>query len=183
MNRRRDALLSASEFALAVNRVATSIPGRQVATVGKIRAEPGAQNVIPGRVVMSLEIRDLAADKIVTVYDGIRAEAAKIAQARETPISFAELKIASEPAPTDERIRRIIADAATSLGLTHKLMPSGAGHDSQAMARIAPTGMIFVPSVGGISHSPKEFTASKDMANGANVLLRTVLAIDRGGLR
>jgi beta-ureidopropionase / N-carbamoyl-L-amino-acid hydrolase len=183
MNRRRDALLSAAEFALAVNRIATSIPGRQVATVGKIRAEPGAQNVIPGRVVMSLEIRDLAADKIVTVYDAIRAEAAKIAQARETPISFAELKIASEPAPTDARIRRIIADAATSLGLTHKLMPSGAGHDSQAMARIAPTGMIFVPSVGGISHSPKEFTTSKDMANGANVLLRTVLAIDRGELR
>jgi beta-ureidopropionase / N-carbamoyl-L-amino-acid hydrolase len=183
MNRRRDALLSAAELALAVNRVAISIPGRQVATVGKIRAEPGAQNVIPGRVVMSLEIRDLAADKIETVYEAIRAEAAKIAQARETPISFTELKIASEPAPTDERIRRIIADAAASLDLSHKLMPSGAGHDSQAMARIAPTGMIFVPSVGGISHSPKEFTTPKDMANGANVLLRTVLAIDRGGLR
>jgi beta-ureidopropionase / N-carbamoyl-L-amino-acid hydrolase len=183
MNRRRDALLSAAELALAVNRVATSIPGRQVATVGKIRAEPGAQNVIPGRVVMSLEIRDLAADKISTVYEAIRAEAAKIAQARETPISFAELKIASEPAPTDERLRRIITEAAGSLGLTHRLMPSGAGHDAQAMARIAPTGMIFVPSVGGISHSPKEFTASRDMANGANVLLRTILAIDRGALR
>lgn len=183
MNRRRDALLSAAELALAVNRVATSLPGRQVATVGKIRAEPGAQNVIPGRVVMSLEIRDLSADKINTVYDAVRAEAVKIAQARETPISFAELKIASEPAPTDERIRGIIAEAARSLGLTHKLMPSGAGHDAQAMARIAPTGMIFVPSVGGISHSPKEFTSSKDMANGANVLLRTVLAIDRGELR
>jgi beta-ureidopropionase / N-carbamoyl-L-amino-acid hydrolase len=182
MNRRRDALLSAAELALAVNRVATSMPGRQVATVGKIRAEPGAQNVIPGKVVMSLEIRDLSADKITTVYDAVRAEAAKIAQARDTSINFAELKIAAEPAPTDERIRGIIADAARSLGLTHKLMPSGAGHDAQAMARIAPTGMIFVPSVDGISHSPKEFTSPKDMANGANVLLRTVLAIDRGAL-
>ena len=61
-------------------------------------------------------------------------------------------------------------------------MPSGAGHDAQDMTHIAPTGMIFVPSAGGISHSPKEFTSPKDMANGANVLLQTVLAIDRGEL-
>jgi beta-ureidopropionase / N-carbamoyl-L-amino-acid hydrolase len=183
MNRRRDALLSAAEFALAVNRVATGVPGRQVATVGRIRAEPGARNVIPGRVVMSLEIRDLEAKKIADVYEAIRTEAAKIAQARQTPISFGELEVASEPAPTDERMRRIIAKAASSLDLTHKLMPSGAGHDAQDMTHIAPTGMIFVPSVGGVSHSPKEFTSSPDMANGANVLLQTILAIDRGELR
>ncbi len=182
MNRRRDALLSAAEFALAVNRVATTLPGRHVATVGRIRAEPGAPNVIPGRAVMSLEIRDLAAEKIRDVYDAIHAEALKIAQARQTPISFAEIEVASEPAPTDERMRRIIAKAASSLGLTHKLMPSGAGHDAQDMTHIAPTGMIFVPSVGGVSHSPKEFTSPQDMANGANVLLQTVLAIDRGEL-
>ncbi|MGH8178541.1 MAG: Zn-dependent hydrolase [Steroidobacter sp.] len=182
MNRRRDALLSAAEFALAVNRVATTLPGRQVATVGRIRAEPGAPNVIPGRVVMSLEIRDLAAEKVTAVYDAIRAEASKIAQARQTPISFMELQVASEPAPTDERIRRIIANSAKSLGLTHKLMPSGAGHDAQEMTHIAPTGMIFAPSVGGVSHSPKELTSQQDMGNGANVLLQTVLAIDRGEL-
>ena len=61
-------------------------------------------------------------------------------------------------------------------------MPSGAGHDAQEMSRIAPIGMIFVPSVGGISHSPKEYTSPADIANGANVLLRTVLAIDGGAL-
>jgi beta-ureidopropionase / N-carbamoyl-L-amino-acid hydrolase len=183
MNRRRDAMLSAAELALAVNRVATSTPGRHVATVGRIRAEPGAPNVIPGRVVMSLEIRDLEAKKISDVYETIRSEAAKIAQARNTPIRFAELQVASEPAPTDERMRRIIARAAGSLGLSHKLMPSGAGHDAQDMTHIAPTGMIFVPSVGGVSHSPREFTSSRDMANGANVLLQTVLAVDRGELR
>jgi len=182
MNRRHDALLSAAEFALAVNRVATALPGRQVATVGKIRAEPGAPNVIPGRVVMSLEVRDLASEKIQQVFEAIRAEAEKIATARETPISFKELDVASEPAPTDERMRRIIAAAATSAGLTHRLMPSGAGHDAQDMTHIAPTGMIFVPSVGGVSHSPKEYTAPEDIANGVNVLLRTVLAIDGGKL-
>lgn len=182
MNRRRDALLSAAEFVLAVNRVTTSQPGRQVATVGRIRAEPGAPNVIPGKVVMSLEIRELASEKIQQVHDAIRAEAEKIAKARQTPFTFAELEVASEPAPTDERIRGIISKAASSLGLTHKLMPSGAGHDAQDMTHIAPTGMIFVPSVGGVSHSPKEYTSPQDMANGANVLLRTVLAIDRGDL-
>lgn len=182
MNRRRDAMLSAAEFALAVNRVATSLPGRHVATVGRIRAEPGAPNVIPGKVVMSLEIRDLDAAKIAQVHAAVVAEAEKIAKARQTPIAFAELQVASEPAPTDERMRRIIARAAESLGLKHQLMPSGAGHDAQDMTHIAPTGMIFVPSVGGVSHSPKEYTAPQDMANGANVLLQTILAIDRGAL-
>jgi N-carbamoyl-L-amino-acid hydrolase len=131
---------------------------------------------------MSLEIRDLAAEKIQTVYESIRAEAERIATARQTPIAFKELSVASEPAPTDERMRRIIAAAATSLGLSHRLMPSGAGHDAQDMTHIAPTGMIFVPSVDGVSHSPKEYTSPADIANGANVLLRTVLAIDRGDL-
>ena len=181
MNGRRDALVSAAELALAVNRIATSLPGRQVATVGQIRAEPGAPNVIPGRVVMSLEIRDLASESIQTVFDAIGTEAGRIAAARQTPIRFAELDSVA-PAPTHPPVRRIIADAAGELGLRHRPMPSGAGHDTQNIARIAPTGMIFVPSVLGISHSPKEYTSPEDMANGANVLLRTVLAIDRGAL-
>jgi len=87
-----------------------------------------------------------------------------------------------EPAPTDERLRRIIATSADNLGLSNRFMPSGAGHDAQDMALIAPTGMIFVPSVNGISHSPKEFTSAQDMANGASVLFNTVLEIDGGAL-
>ena len=182
MNRRRDALLSAAELTLAVNRIASSMPGQQVATVGRIRAEPGAPNVIPGRVTMSLEIRDLAAPKMDFVYEAIAAEAKRIEAARQTPIRFAEIDVALAPAPTDERVRRIIAESATSLGLTVRSMPSGAGHDAQDMAHIAPIGMIFVPSEGGISHSPQEYTSPADVANGVNVLLRTVLAIDRGEL-
>jgi N-carbamoyl-L-amino-acid hydrolase len=182
MNRRRDALLPAAEIALAVNRVATTIPGRHVATVGRIRAEPGAPNVIPGRVVMSLEIRDLASENIQKVFDAIATEASRIATARQTAVRLQEVDIASAPAPTHKRMREIIAAAAKDLGLSYKLMPSGAGHDAQDMTHIAPTGMIFVPSASGISHSPKEYTSPEDMANGANVLLRTVLAIDRGAL-
>jgi N-carbamoyl-L-amino-acid hydrolase len=182
MNRRRDALLAAAELALAVNRVATTTAGTQVATVGRIRAEPGAPNVIPGRVEMSLEIRDLAAEKMRSVFEDVQAEAKRIAEARSTPIRFAEVDVALEPAPTDERLRKIVEEAAASLGLSHRRMPSGAGHDAQEMARVAPIAMIFVPSRGGISHAPDEFTEPADIANGADVLLRTLLAIDRGAL-
>ena len=116
------------------------------------------------------------------MFDSIRAAAERIAEARDTPIGFEELDVAAPPAPTNEQMRRIIADAADRSGLSFKLMPSGAGHDAQDIARIAPIGMIFVPSVEGISHSPRELTSADDMANGATVLLRTVLAVDGGAL-
>ena len=182
MNRRWDAMVTAAELTLAINRIATELPGRQVATVGKIRAFPGAPNVIPGEVVLSLEIRDLESAKIQNVFDLIRAEADQISDARSTPIRFQEVDVASPPAPTDEQMRRIIAASADELGMSFRLMPSGAGHDAQDLATIAPTGMIFVPSVDGISHSPREFTSARDMANGASVLLKTILAIDDGAL-
>jgi len=182
MNRRWDAMVSAAEFVLAVNHVATSMPGSQVATVGKIHAKPGAPNVIPGEVVLSLEIRDLSSEKIQRVFDDISAAGKRIADARSTPIRYDEIDVDVAPAPTDERLRRVIAASADDLGLSNKLMPSGAGHDAQDMALIAPTGMIFVPSAKGISHSPKEFTSAQDMANGASVLLHTVLEIDGGAL-
>lgn len=182
MNRRWDAMVTAAELTLAINRIATELPGRQVATVGKIQAFPGAPNVIPGEVVLSLEIRDLESAKIQNVFDLIRAEADQISDARSTPIRFQEVDVASPPAPTDEQMRRIIAASADELGMSFRLMPSGAGHDAQDLATIAPTGMIFVPSVDGISHSPREFTSARDMANGASVLLKTILAIDDGAL-
>jgi N-carbamoyl-L-amino-acid hydrolase len=182
MDQRHDALLAASELVLAVNAAATGFPGRQVATVGRIRAEPGAPNVIPGRVVLSVEVRDLDAARIAAVFERIRSRAAEIAQARGTQIEFRDLEATAAPALTDPRIQRIIAGEARALGLTTMAMPSGAGHDAQDIARIAPIGMIFVPSVGGISHSPREYTAPADIANGVNVLLRSVVAIDAGAL-
>ena len=182
MNRRWDAMISAAEYILAVNEVVTSMPGAQVATVGRIHAAPGAPNVIPGEVVLSLEIRDLSAAKMQRVFDEISAASDRIGDARSTPIRHEEIDVAAPPAPTDERMRRIIAASADELGLSFKLMPSGAGHDAQDIARITPTGMIFVPSAKGISHSPEEFTSAIDMANGASVLLRTVLEIDGGAL-
>ena len=178
MNNRRDALLAAAKFIEAVNRVVTSVPGRQVGTVGKIQAWPGAPNVIPGKVVLTLELRDLDAAKIQTLYQRIRAEADQIAQASKVTFDFKEINT-NIPAPTDARIRAIIDQSAKELGLTTKQMPSGAGHDAQDMARLAPVGMIFIPSIGGISHSPKEFSRPKDIENGANVLLGTLMRLDQ----
>ena len=182
MNQRKDALLAAARLVESVNHIAKSISGRQVATVGTIQAEPGAPNVIPGKVVMSLEIRDLERSKIDLVFEKVRESAEKIAADTGTTISFAALDVTAVPAPTDPRLRKIIQEAATGLGLTTKLMPSGAGHDAQDIARIAPIGMIFVPSAGGISHSPKEFTTASDMANGASVLTQAILKLDEKGL-
>ena len=179
MNNRQDALLASARFIEAVNRIVTSVPGRQVGTVGKINALPGAPNVIPGKVVLSLELRDLDAAKINMLYDRIYAEAQQIASASRTKFDFKEINV-NIPAPTDPRIRSLISEAAKELGLSTKLLPSGAGHDAQDMARLGPVGMIFVPSVGGISHSPREFSHPEDIANGANVLLHTLLKLDKG---
>lgn len=179
MDKRQDALLAAAHLIIAVNKVVTGVPGRQVGTVGRIRAEPGAPNVIPGKVVMSLELRDLSAEIIDSLFQEIVKEAKVIAEKTDTKISFTPIEATAVPTPTDPSIRKIIAESAEELGLSYLFMPSGAGHDAQNMAKITPTGMIFVPSVGGISHSPKEFTHAKDVANGANVLLHTILKIDR----
>jgi N-carbamoyl-L-amino-acid hydrolase len=178
MNNRQDALLSAGTFIQAVNRIVMTTPGRHVGTVGRINAFPGAPNVIPGKVVLSLELRDLDAAKIKMLYDKIRDEAQKIATANKTKFDFTEINV-NIPAPTDPRIRTLISDAARELGLSTKLMPSGAGHDAQDMARLGPVGMIFVPSVAGISHSPREFSHPADIANGTNVLLHTLLKLDK----
>lgn len=178
MNQRHDALLAAAKFVEAVNRIVTSIPGRQVGTVGRIQAFPGAPNVIPGKVVLSLELRDLDAAKISQLYTMILAEAQQIAGASGTRFDFKEIN-ANIPAPTDERIRRLIAEAAAGLGFSTKTLPSGAGHDAQDMARLCPVGMIFIPSIAGISHSPREFSRPEDVANGVNVLLHTLLKLDR----
>lgn len=178
MNQRQDALLSAARFIQDVNRIVRSVPGRQVGTVGRIDARPGAPNVIPGTVRLSLELRDLDAGKIRMLYGRIEAAAHAIGVEDGTTFAFRQTS-ENVPALSTPAVRDAVRDAARRLGLSAKDMPSGAGHDAQDMARLGPMGMIFVPSVGGISHSPREFTRPEDVANGANVLLHTVLGLDR----
>lgn len=179
MKLRKDALLAASKLIIAVNEVINSYEGNQVANVGKIAAFPGAFNVVPGKVTLGLEIRDLSAEKITQLFKDIENKAAAIALASGTTINFTQNSLKTTPALTNKKLQETIDAAAKRLGFTTKLMQSGAGHDAQDMAMITDVGMIFVPSVGGISHSPKEFSTAKDMANGANVLLQTILTLDK----
>ena len=180
MDQRRDALLAAARFVDAVERIVRSVPGRQVGTVGRIQAWPGAPNVIPGRVACSLELRDLDESKIVALFGRIRDEAVRIGSATGTSFEFTQT-LRNVPAPSDPRIRALIDEVARERGLSARVMPSGAGHDAQSMAMLGPVGMIFVPSVDGISHSPKEFSRPEDIVKGANVLLEVVRRIDRWG--
>jgi N-carbamoyl-L-amino-acid hydrolase len=177
MNQRHDALLAAARYIEAVNRVVTSVPGRQVGTVGKIQSFPGAFNVIPGKVATSLELRDLDSAKVETLFEKIMVEVRRIETETGTKFDFKQVN-GSKPALTDTRFRQIIDESAKQLGLTTKALPSGAGHDAQEIADICPVGMIFVPSRDGISHSPREFSKPEDITNGANVLLQSLLKLD-----
>ncbi|MCO5723840.1 Zn-dependent hydrolase [Robiginitalea marina] len=177
MRMRQDALLAASRFIQAVNEEALAMEGGQVATVGRIDAYPGAPNVIPGKVLLSLEIRDLSDAVIDTLFDRIQGRADSIAESSGTQFAFTR-PYSGKPALTAPWIQEEIRRAATDLGLSHQQMPSGAGHDAQDMALICPVGMIFIPSRGGISHSPEEYSSPEDIANGANVLLKSLLQLD-----
>ena len=175
---REDALLTAARLIQAVNEEALKMEGKQVATVGRIHASPGAPNVIPGEVRLSLEIRDLSESVIDNLFENIGKRAKAIADSDGTSIEFNRLDTTGKPALTTPLIQAEIRKAATSLGLTHKQMQSGAGHDAQDMALICPVGMIFIPSKGGISHSPEEYSSPEDIANGANTLLNSLIQLD-----
>jgi beta-ureidopropionase / N-carbamoyl-L-amino-acid hydrolase len=179
MNMRKDALLPAAEFVLAVNKIVRSHEGAQVGTVGIIEAFPGAGNVIPGVVTLNLEIRDLSSEKIWMIYREIEAKGKSLATEAGIEVSIVHQEVASMPAMADEGIRKAIADQAKVLGFSTLSLPSGAGHDAQEMARIVPMGMIFIPSKNGISHAPSEYSSPEDITNGANVLLQTILNLDK----
>jgi N-carbamoyl-L-amino-acid hydrolase len=176
MPERKDALVAASQLVLAVREVVNSEPGRQVGTVGHLRVTPNAPNVVPGEVRMTIELRDLQSAKIARLAQTIKMRAAEIAKRTETEIGVAPLSHHDEALATPE-IQGLIEKAADGLGLRHTRLPSGAGHDAQMMALLGPMGMIFVPSVLGISHSPRELSRFADCARGADVLLHTVLAL------
>lgn len=180
MHERRDALLAAARFIDSVNRIVTSVPGRQVATVGKLEAKPGAPNVIVGEVILTLEMRDLDRPKVDRLFQRIQDEARNsIGPQTGTEFRFQRFHD-KKPVLTNESIQRQIKESAEDLGLSTLLMPSSAGHDSQNIAPLAPIGMIFIPSIGGVSHSAAEYSRPQDITAGANVLLGSLLRLDTG---
>jgi len=177
MNRRKDALAAASKDVLAVRDVVRAETGGQVGTVGYMKAEPGAPNVIPGRTEFPVELRDLDSAKIERMWGHIEERFKQTDKEENVQTSCTVLDDVA-PAQADTAMQNAIREAARAMGLATTDLPSRAGQDSQNIARIAPMAMIFVPSRDGISHSPKEFTSWQDIANGAEVLYRTVLLLD-----
>ena len=176
---RRDAAQGASAFVLKARETVLRDFEGCVANVGRMVLTPGAFNVIPGEVEVSLEFRSPEVGQLErlgeVLLDLARAQAERFGLELEaTPVE------AIPPAPMDQGVQDALSGAAEALGLTHVSLASGAGHDAQSFAGRCPVGMVFVPSVGGISHSPKEFTRWEDCVNGASVLLNGVLHLVGG---
>ncbi|MEE8202051.1 MAG: Zn-dependent hydrolase [Candidatus Acidoferrales bacterium] len=178
MDQRRDALVAASRIILAVREIVTAEPGRQVGTVGQMRVEPGAPNIIPERAVFPVELRDLSMEKLDRLAEQIRERAAHLAA--EEKVSFLMEPVSRhEPALTHPQIRHRMQQAAGEMRAAVLTLASGAGHDAQAMAKLCPVGMIFVPSRDGISHAPGEYSRPEEVACGAELLYHTLLRLDQ----
>jgi N-carbamoyl-L-amino-acid hydrolase len=177
MDVRRDALLTASRLVLAVNQLAAEQEICRVATVGAISAQPNAVNVIPGRVRLGVEFRDLDMANLARAEEELRRIAGEIASANGVQVAVRSQET-TRAVLISPRMQEMVAEAAARCGLAQQRLPSGAGHDAQAMESITDVAMVFVPSVAGISHSPEEFSTPEARANGASVLLHLLLLAD-----
>lgn len=176
MNERADALWAATAFIQrAKDHVMTHYtPG--VVNFGMIEAHPGAFNIVPGEVVLAMEFRhgsdeamdDMAADLLQLAHEVTNTDHLSLTVENAATI---------HPAPMSESVIQAVETACTQLDLSNMRLLSFAGHDAQSIAQVAPAGMLFVPSVDGISHNPAEYTAPDDRVNGANVVLHSLLAL------
>ena len=176
MDDRLDASLGASAFTLAAREMVMKDFPNCVVNVGKMDFAPGAFNIVPARVDVSLEFRSPDEEEFK------RLDAALLLLANTEATRFGlELKYENlgnhSPSIMSDKVQQAYATACDDLGLTHASLTSGAGHDGQSLANLCPVGMIFVPSVNGTSHSPKEFTKWDDCVNGTNVLLQAALRL------
>ena len=176
INLRYDAGLTASKINCYVRKIAEDIGGEQRATVGCTKYYPDVINVIPEKVIMTVDLRNdnneslLEAEKMLDDYI--------VELKKEFSVEISQERLARfNPVIYDSNIVKTIEDSAIELGFTTKRMTSGAGHDAQMMSRICPAAMIFVPSIDGISHNPEEFTKEEDLLAGVNVLSDVVLKL------
>lgn len=173
---RRDALWGGAELALAVRDLATASDERAVATVGVFEVSPGATNVIPGRVRLRIELRSPDEDRLTTLRGEVESLVTTIAGRNG-------LTAATEPwhhapaVPMHPALLRATRDALSAAGLPERTLPSWAGHDAKVLARRLPVGMLFVPSKGGLSHTPDEDTDPRHCAAGAQALLHAALRL------
>ncbi|MGH2404507.1 MAG: hydantoinase/carbamoylase family amidase, partial [bacterium] len=177
MSMRRDALWGASALVLEARRLALASEGEAVATVGRIDAEPGSTNVIPGVARVRVEIRSGSGPRLRDLREAVEAAARGLAREFGLNVSvdrWDDMRVE----PLDERIRTMALEAAASRGLRAISMPSWAGHDAKILAPHVPSGLLFVPSKDGISHAPDEETDPAHLTAGAQMLLDTLMKVD-----
>jgi len=178
MAARRDALTAGSEAVLALERICSEKNGL-VGTVGKMEISPNAINVIPGKVVLIVDVRSLNEDLIDQAFYLLRIDLERIRGRRGVEVRM-EPEVVSRPLLFDKRITDRIREICGRLGLLCLEITSGAGHDAMHIARLAPAAMIFIPSQEGRSHCPEEWTEFEHIGQGVEVLASTIAEIDRG---
>jgi acetylornithine deacetylase/succinyl-diaminopimelate desuccinylase-like protein len=156
-----------------VVRAAREAGGDAVGTAGCIVFRPGAINVIPGRAEVSLDVRDSDEEKRDAVLERVLAFVRERAETRGQSVQYRE-RLRSAPTPMDGGVVAGLISACEKVGVSYRSMTSGAGHDAMMVARRVPTGMLFVPSRDGVSHSPEEFTEYRHLATAVAVLLREI---------
>lgn len=176
MSLRHDPAYVAAEITVFVRKLANEIGGNQVCTVGKIDLYPNLTNVVPARASLTLDVRNTDYPILQHAESRIKDFLVEIGRSEGVTIATRELA-RFEPVVFDDRVIDCVETIALAQGNTVQRMPSGAGHDAQMLARVCPSGMIFVPSVRGISHNPAEFTHTDDLVAGANILLQTMLSL------
>jgi beta-ureidopropionase / N-carbamoyl-L-amino-acid hydrolase len=175
---RADALCAASELVLLVERAAAAVADT-VATVGHLLVEPNQTNIVPGRVVFRIDLRSVDDGRIEGVEREVRARAAEVAAKRGVGVTI-ELLEARAAVPMETRMRLLVRAACKARDPYAMAIVSGAGHDAMCVAHVAPTAMIFVPSIGGRSHVGDERTAPADLELGVDALAATLLAAANG---
>ncbi len=179
MRLRRDALAGASEMVLFAERVAREYRGEVVATVGRMTTTPNAANVIPGNVTFTLDLRTTSDDTRREVAERFRTEARAMAERRELGLAITQTRD-TPTTPCDIRLQDGFAEAVSALGFKPPRLPSGAGHDGQAMGKLCPVGMLFVRCRGGVSHNPAEYASPPDMGIAVAALIEFILRFDAG---
>ncbi len=177
---RNDALVAAAEMILAANGLPEKVGGDLVATVGEIHNFPNSRNIIPDRVHFTVDVRSWDDARCGSAASQLQTECDCIAKKHGCPMRIEEVWQVNHM-PFDERLITLILDTAEELNLPVHPMLSGAGHDAGYMSMAVPTGMIFVPSIGGRSHVEVENTAWEDCEAGANVLLHAILKVANEG--
>lgn len=177
MSVRHDALCAAAETALAVESAANATPGAGVGTTGRLDIEPGASNVVPGRATAWIEFRGARRDWLTECGRLLVTSAESAAERRGVTVGITSLS-SVDAVSANQGVQSAIFAAIERLGLPYRQMFSGAGHDAAHMARIAPMGLIFIPSQGGRSHCAEEWTGFDQIAVGARALGQTLLQLD-----